>query len=112
MRFVATPAAAEHRGYMVAGVLLADHEMNSSPLHITVVGRKNDPKAQALFDAVLRHPTSYKRIEWFDEREGALPNPDVGYPTLEKAAAFLCTDQACSAPLFAVDDLIGKISKK
>jgi uncharacterized protein YyaL (SSP411 family) len=112
MRFVATPAAVEHRGYMVAGVLLADHEMNSSPLHITVVGRKNDPKAQALFDAVLREPTTYKRVEWFDEREGALPNPDVGYPTLERAAAFLCTDQACSAPLFAVDDLVGKISKK
>jgi uncharacterized protein len=112
MRFVATPAAADHRGYLVAGILLADQEMSSSPLHITVVGRKDDPKAQALFAAVLRQPTTYKRIEWLDEREGALPNPDVGYPTLEKAAAFLCTDQACSAPVFAVDDLIGKISKK
>jgi uncharacterized protein len=112
MRFVAAPVAADHRGYLVAGILLADHEMTSSPLHITVVGRKDDPKAQALFAAVLRQPTTYKRIEWLDEREGALPNPDVGYPTLEKAAAFLCTDQACSAPVFAVDDLIGKISKK
>jgi uncharacterized protein len=112
MRFVATPAAADHRGYLVAGILLADHEMTSSPLHITVVGRKDDPKAQTLFAAVLRQPTTYKRIEWLDLREGALPNPDVGYPTLGKAAAFLCTDQACSAPVFAVDDLIAKISKK
>jgi uncharacterized protein YyaL (SSP411 family) len=112
IRFVAAPAAADHRGYLVAGILLADHEITSSPLHITVVGRKDDLKAQALFAAVLRQPATYKRIEWLDEREGALPNPDVGYPTLEKAAAFLCTDQACSAPVFAVDDLIGKISKK
>jgi uncharacterized protein YyaL (SSP411 family) len=112
MRFVAAPVAADHRGYLVAGILLADHEMTSSPLHITVVGRKDDPMAQALYAAVLRQPTTYKRVEWLDEREGALPNPDVGYPTLEKAAAFLCTDQACSAPVFAVDDLIGKISKK
>jgi uncharacterized protein YyaL (SSP411 family) len=112
MRSVAAPVAADHRGYLVAGILLADHEMTSSPIHITVVGRKDDPKAQALFAAVLRQPATYKRIEWLDDREGALPNPDVGYPTLEKAAAFLCTDQACSAPVFAVDDLIGKISNK
>jgi uncharacterized protein YyaL (SSP411 family) len=112
MRFVAMPEATDHRGYLVGGVLLADHEMTSAPLHITVVGRKDDSTAQALFAAVIRQPTTYKRIEWLDEREGALPNPDVGYPTLAKAAAFLCTDQACSAPVFSVDDLIGKISKK
>ena len=112
MRFVAAPGATDHRGYLVAGVLLADQEMASSPLHVTVVGRKDDPKAQELFAAAIRQPRTYKRIEWLDEREGALPNADVGYPTLPKAAAFLCTDQACSAPVFAVNDLIEKISKK
>ena len=112
MRFVAAPGATDHRGYLVAGVLLADQEMTSSPLHVTVVGRKDDPKAQELFAAAIRQPRTYKRIEWLDEREGALPNADVGYPTLPKAAAFLCTDQACSAPVFAVNDLIEKISKK
>jgi uncharacterized protein YyaL (SSP411 family) len=112
MRFVAVPGATDHRGYLVAGVLLADQEMTSSPLHVTVVGRKDDPKAQELFAAAIRQPRTYKRIEWLDEREGALPNADVGYPTLPKAAAFLCTDQACSAPVFAVNDLIEKISKK
>jgi len=111
MRFVAMPGATDHRGYLVAGVLLADHEITSSPLHITVVGRKDDRKAQELFAAAIRQPRPYKRIEWFDEREGALPNPDVEYPTLSNAAAFLCTDQACSAPVFAVDDLIARISK-
>jgi uncharacterized protein YyaL (SSP411 family) len=112
MRFVAAPGATDHRGYLVAGILLADQEMTSSPLHVTVVGRKDDPKAQELFAAAIRQPRTYKRIEWLDEREGALPNADVGYPTLPKAAAFLCTDQACSAPVFAVNDLIEKISKK
>jgi uncharacterized protein YyaL (SSP411 family) len=112
MHFVAAPGAPNHRGYLVAGILLADDEMTSSPLHITVVGQKDDPKAQALFAAVLRQPRTYKRIEWLDEREGGLPNPDVGYPTLDKAAAFLCTGQACSPPVFTVDDLLGKISKK
>jgi uncharacterized protein YyaL (SSP411 family) len=110
MRFVVTPGAMGHRGYLVAGVLLAEQEITSSPLHITVVGRKDDPKAQELFAAANRQPRTFKRIEWFDEREGALPNPDVEYPTLSKAAAFLCTDQACSAPVFAVNDLIARIS--
>jgi hypothetical protein len=43
-----------------------------------------------------------------------LPNPDVEYPTLSRAAAFLCTDKACSAcsaPVFAVDDLITRTKK-
>ena len=111
MRFVVSPGTTDHRGYLVAGVLLADHEISAAPLHITVVGRKNDPKAQELFSAAIRQPRMYKRIEWLDEREGALPNPDVGYPTLKNAAAFLCTDKACSAPVFAVDDLIAKTKK-
>jgi uncharacterized protein YyaL (SSP411 family) len=111
MRYVATPGTTAHRGYLVAGVLLADQEIMSPPQHITVVGRKDDPKAQELFTAAIRQPRPYKRIEWFDEREGALPNPDVEYPTLSNAAAFLCTEQACSAPVFAVADLMAKISK-
>jgi uncharacterized protein len=112
MRFVATPEATDHRGYLVAGVLLADREITSSPLHVTVVGRKDDPRAEELFSTVIRQPTTYKRIEWLDEREGPLPNPDVGYPTLSRSAAFFCTDQACSAPVFGVADLIEKMSKK
>ncbi len=112
MRFVATPAATEHRGYLVAGVLLAADEMASTPLHITIVGRKDDPDAQELFRAAIRQPRTFSRIEWFDEREGPLPNPDVAYPTLSKAAAFFCTDQACSPPVFAVNDLKAKLSKR
>ncbi|HEY2123580.1 MAG TPA: DUF255 domain-containing protein [Chthoniobacterales bacterium] len=112
MRFVATPAATEHRGYLVSGVLLAADEMASTPLHITIVGNKDDPDAQELFRAAIRQPRTFNRIEWFDDREGPLPNPDVAYPTLSKAAAFFCTDQACSAPVFAVNDLKAKLSKR
>ncbi len=111
MRFLATPGAIDRRGYLVAGVLLADQEIASLPLHVTIVGGKNDAKAQELFATAIRQPTTYKRIEWFDQREGALPNPDVEYPTLSKPAAFLCTDQACSAPVFAAEDLLTRILK-
>lgn len=111
MSFLAAPAVTDHRGFLVAGVLLADKEITSPPLHITVVGRKDDAVGKMLFAAAVLDPVTYKRVEWLDEREGPLPNPDVEYPTLSRAAVFLCTDNACSAPIFTADDLIAKINK-
>jgi uncharacterized protein YyaL (SSP411 family) len=101
MRHLASQGVLERRGYQVGGVLLADRELSLPPLHITVVGGKNDPAARTLFLAALRQPAAYKRVEWFDESEGPLSNPDVEYPRIGKAAAFLCTDKSCSAPIFS-----------
>ncbi len=100
MRYLAVPAVAERRGFLVGGILLADRELSAPPLHLTVVGSKSDPKARALFAAALRQAAPYKRVEWSDPKEGPLPNPDVEYPALEEAAAFVCTDRRCSAPIF------------
>jgi uncharacterized protein YyaL (SSP411 family) len=101
MRHLAGQGVAERRGYQVGGILLADRESSMAPLHITVVGSKEDPAARALFLAALKQPATYKRVEWFDESEGPLPHADVEYPRIGKAAAFLCTERACSAPIFA-----------
>ena len=100
MRFVAAPVVVDWRGIQVGANLLADREFTSPPLHLAVVGARDDPAAEALFRAALAHPATYKRVEWWDRREGPLPNADVPYPELEKAAAFVCTDRACSAPMF------------
>jgi uncharacterized protein YyaL (SSP411 family) len=100
MRYLAAPRVAERRGFLVGGILLADRELSAPALHLTIVGGKGDPKARELFAAALRQPAPYKRVEWSDPKEGALPNPDVEYPALEKAAAFVCTDRRCSAPIF------------
>lgn len=83
-----------------AGILLADIEGSKSPIHITVVGSKTDPKAKALFHAAIQYPGNYKRIEWWDKSEGPLLNPDVQYPQLSMAAAFACSKQSCSLPVF------------
>jgi hypothetical protein len=48
----------------------------------------------------------YKRVEWWDRSEGPLPNPDVAYPELGRAAAFVCAEGRCSRPLFSVEDLL------
>lgn len=108
-----TPAA--NRAAFWPGLLQADAELAGQPLHLTVVGRKDDPAAIALFRAALGYPAIYRRIEWLDEREGKLPNPDVLYPTLPRAALFACIAKRCSLPVFepqqagrALDRLFGK----
>ena len=94
-----------------ASALLADLELSRPPLHLTIVGHKDDPTARTLFQAALRYPANYKRLEWWDAREGKLPNPDVQYPELAKSAAFICTNRACSAPIFNAADLQARVDK-
>lgn len=99
MRLLATEAVALYRR-TEPGILLAARELAGDPVHLTVLGAKRDPAAQALYRAALAQPGVYRRIEWWDAAEGPLPNPDVGYPQLERAAAFVCADRACSIPLY------------
>jgi uncharacterized protein YyaL (SSP411 family) len=94
-----------------SSVLLADLEIGSEPLHLTVVGHKDDPAAQNLFQGALRYPSGYKRLEWWDAREGRLPNPDVQYPELKEAAAFICTSRTCSPPIFDPEKLAARVDK-
>ena len=51
MRFLSAPGVTDRRGFLVAGILLADHEIGAAPLHLAIVGRKSDPAARALFAA-------------------------------------------------------------
>jgi uncharacterized protein YyaL (SSP411 family) len=94
-----------------AGILMANQELSMDPTHITIVGHKDDATAQALFHQAMSFPLAYKRVEWWDTREGRLPNPDVQYPELSKAAAFVCTANTCSSPIFQPDALLAKVDK-
>lgn len=107
-------AAAHGMGYLAGygevdvffpGILLADAEIRREPVHVTVVGGKDDPEAAALFAAARRYPSRYLRIEWWDRREGPLPNPDVIYPEIDRAAAFACANKLCSLPVFAPEEV-------
>ncbi len=107
MRFVSRQSVAED-GFS-GSPLLAAMELKQAPLHITIRGGKKDPAALLLFKEALRYPTSYKRVEWWDTAEGPLPNPDVTYPSLPQAAAFICTNKRCSLPIFKPADLRPRI---
>ena len=106
MQFLNNPTITDDRGFLVGGILLANRELTTSPLHITVVGSKTDTSASSLFQAALKLPALYKRVEWWDSHEGTLPNNDVEYPVLESAAAFICTDRTCSPPVFSAQKLV------
>jgi uncharacterized protein YyaL (SSP411 family) len=111
MRFLASPNIIQSRSFLT-GLLLADLELASDPVHITVVGGKENPSAQSLHRTALHYPSSYRRIEWWDRKEGSLPNPDVAYPEMKEAAAFFCENKACSLPVFKSQELEEIIQKK
>ena len=111
MRYLASPQIAGSRRWLVGGILLADRELSTEPLHITIVGKKSDTIAQSLFDAARNVPLSYLRLEWYDSAEGSLPHMDVQFPNLPYAAAFLCTGSSCSSPAKDASTLIQKIAK-
>jgi uncharacterized protein YyaL (SSP411 family) len=96
---------------VVPGALLADRELGREPAHVTIVGTKDDPAAQALYAAARAYPTRYLRIEWFDRREGPLPAADIDYPEMPEAAAFACANGACSIPVFTPDQVHRIVAK-
>jgi uncharacterized protein YyaL (SSP411 family) len=93
------------------GVLLADEELAVEPTHMTIVGHKDDPRAQALHATARAYPARYKRLEWLDLREGKLPNPDVEYPDLGEPAAFACSNRICSYPSFNAEELAATVAQ-
>jgi uncharacterized protein len=95
--------------FLRAEILLADRELAQAPIHIAIVGSKQDVAAQALHAAALRYPSEYLQVDWLDRAEGDLPNAEIQYPKLARAAAFACTDGACSSPVFEADKIAGAV---
>jgi uncharacterized protein YyaL (SSP411 family) len=111
LRFLAMPEVVNSRRIFVAGILLANDENHTSPLHVTVVGGKSDADAGHLFAEAIKLPAIYKRVEWFDKAEGPLPNSDTDLPDLPRAAAFSCSDGRCSRPAYSADELLKMVAR-
>ncbi len=99
MGYLASPPVLDAYGFL-PDVLLAEEELRHEPVHVTVVGPKDDPRSVALYAGALAYPLAYKRTEWWDKREGRLANQDVDYPDFpDGPAAFACTQNYCSLPV-------------
>ena len=109
MRYLA--GAAREVVRPLPGALLADEELAIEPTHVTIVGRKDDARAQGLHKLARALPARYKRLEWLDLREGKLPNPDVEYPDLGEPAAFACSNRICSFPSFNAEELAATVKQ-
>ncbi len=109
MRFLAIREIAER--FPSASVLLADAELSAEPIHVAVVGPRDDARTRALFAAAVRLPAPYKRIELWDRREGRLENSDVEFPELDAPAAFACSGARCSLPARTPEDLRRRVER-
>jgi uncharacterized protein YyaL (SSP411 family) len=109
MRYLVAPQVAKE--LPTGAVLLANLENSSSPLHITVVGPKASSPARALFMAANAYPSDYKRVEWWDPREGPLANADVQYPERPEPAAFICTGASCSSPISKPEEIRARVER-
>jgi uncharacterized protein len=99
MGYLASPPVLDAYGFL-PDVLLAEAELRNEPVHVTIVGPKDDPRSAALYAAALRYPLADKRAEWWDKREGQLVHHDVDYPDFpDGPAAFACTRNFCSLPV-------------
>ena len=111
LRWASSPENAGRRGAYTGGLLLAGEELRTEPLHVTVVGGKDDPAARAMFAAASRAPTAYRLVEWWDRREGPPPRGESIFPDLDRSAAYLCANGACSAPIPDAAALSGRLAK-
>ncbi len=109
MRYLATRPIALRP--MAGTILLAGTEFSSDPIHITIVGSATDPTSKQLFSDALASPSSYKRIELWDPKQGKPVRDDVTYPEMSKPAAFLCRQRSCSTPIFDSVKLNAKIGQ-
>lgn len=97
--------AARGRRPVAPALLLLDRQLSHEPLHITVVGNKDDAAAVALHEAAVKFPATDKRIDWWDRREGPMMNGDITYPELAQAAVFACSNRLCSLPAYSAEEL-------
>lgn len=86
-------------GPFVAGLLLFDHELRTEePIHITVVGPRENPAARKLLLAANRVPGTSRRIDWQVPGEPDLPAIETRYPDSAEAVAYVCAGGVCLAP--------------
>jgi uncharacterized protein YyaL (SSP411 family) len=111
LRWLLAAGIAEERGGYVGGLLLAEEEARTEPVHVMILGAKADPAARSLQAAALRFPDAHKLIEWWDRREGPPPRGEDIFPESSTATAFLCANGACSAPLRSVTVLEARLKK-
>jgi hypothetical protein len=104
---VASPSIALAPG-LSADLLLAEHERTTAPTHVVVVAAFDDPTGDELFAAALRHAPAHRLIERVEP--GHTDRLGNTWPTATTAAAVVCSDGVCSAPIADPRQLAERLS--
>lgn len=113
MGYLTSPAVLDAYGFL-PDVLQAEDELRHEPVHVTIIGPRDDARTADLQRAALAYPMTHKRAELWDRREGALANHDVEYPEYPEPAAFACTRNFCSLPVTdpgAIDEQLDRLQR-
>jgi uncharacterized protein YyaL (SSP411 family) len=108
MRFLSSPDVALTRGMATAGILLAESELATEPLKVTVVGRRGDPGAEALLREGRRVAAPCLLVELQDEAQAKKAG---AYPMKDRASAYVCTADACKGPIFTIEEIRAAVSR-
>ncbi|MDR3478724.1 MAG: protein-disulfide reductase DsbD [Gammaproteobacteria bacterium] len=92
-----------------ATILLAESRIANPPIHIVIIGAKNDTVAKNLYQTALSSTAFFSRIDWWDRKGNPLLNSDAEYPVMDKSAAYICYAFHCSFPIYKTTDLSGMI---
>jgi thiol:disulfide interchange protein len=90
-------------------ILLSESRIINHPIHIVIIGAKNDPTAKSLYQTALASASFFSRIDWWDRKGNPLQNSDAEYPVMDKSAAYLCYAFHCSFPIYHSTDLSSMI---
>lgn len=102
-----TPDAVALAPGLPADLLLAVEEAAAEPMHVVVVGARDDADARELFVAALRAAPAYRVVEWMSPGQASARGESP--PPCEGAAAFVCSDGACSAPITDRTQLLARL---
>ena len=91
VRALADPALLDDQGRAVGNYLLALDELAHAPMHLEVVGKAGAAETAALLAAA--------RAVYVPGKIVALSAPGAAYPDIGRAAVYVCSDRACSAPV-------------
>lgn len=79
------------------------------PLHIVVVGRRDEGPARRMFARAQEVYAPGKMVRFLDPRHDELALGGVTFPRTAQPTAYVCTDRFCSKPIEDPGDLVGGV---
>ena len=105
------PGLAAH-GVFASSLFLAVDDALTEPAHVTIVGRRDDPRTHALHAVTIRTYRPGKIVSVHDGADGAVPLPPVVRAMVTSAPeprAYVCAGMACAPPVSDPDALTDTI---